>query len=400
MSGKVLVLCEGIWLAHTARPLAIARALRASGWEVEFGASGKYAALPASEGFVVHPLATMDPEMALAQVRSARIGYNRRLVEEYIEDELTLIGRLKPDLVLNDFRLPLAISGRLSNVPFVNILNAYLTNYYAPRRRAPHDLWLTKLIGKRATTAIMPHIMRFVTNAYARPFNDAAAARGLAAFTNILDVMESPFLNLVCELEEFMPVAGAPNTFRYIGPILWEPNVAAPKWLAAVDETKPIIYFTMGSTGFAHYYEALKHAFGGTDYQVLITTGGSADAGVLPANFHVAELAPALAIIEKSDLVICHGGNGTIYQALSRGVPVLGIPTFHDQDFNMQRVEDLGVGKALYPGELNGAVLRATAERLIDDAKVKAAANMLGEKIRATDAPAAAVRHIGEMLRK
>jgi MGT family glycosyltransferase len=398
MSGKVLVLCEGIWLAHTARPLAIARALRAAGWEVEFGASGKYAALPASEGFVVHPLTTMDPEMALAQVRSARIGYNRRLVEEYVEDELTLIRRLKPDLVLNDFRLTLAISGRLSGVPFVNILNAYMTNYYAPVRRAPHDLFVTKIIGKRATSALMPHVMLFATRAYARPFSTVAAARGVAAFTNVFDVMESPFLNLVCELEDFMPVVGAPKTFKYIGPILWEPSVAAPEWLARIDETKPVIYFTMGSTGFAHYYEALKNAFGGTDFQVLITTGGSADAGTLPANFHVTELAPALAIIEKSDLVICHGGNGTIYQALSRGVSVLGIPTFHDQDFNMQRVEDLGVGMALYPGELSGATLRATAERLIGDAKVKAAATALGEKIRATDAPTTAVKYVSEML--
>jgi UDP:flavonoid glycosyltransferase YjiC (YdhE family) len=47
------------------------------------------------------------------------------------------------------------------------------------------------------------------------------------------------------------------------------------------------------------------------------------------------------------DLVICHGGNGTIYQALQHGKPVIGIPTLADQKFNMRRVEALGLGKTL-----------------------------------------------------
>lgn len=45
-----------------------------------------------------------------------------------------------------------------------------------------------------------------------------------------------------------------------------------------------------------------------------------------------------------SDLVVCHGGNGTIYQAMQHGVPIIGIPTMHDQEFNLDRVVDLGIG--------------------------------------------------------
>ena len=108
-------------------------------------------------------------------------------------------------------------------------------------------------------------------------------------------------------------------------------------------------------------------------------------------------LAPALALIEKSDLVICHGGNGTIYQALSKGVPVLGIPTFHDQDFNMQRVEDLGVGAALYPRSLTPQTLRETAERLMGDERARTAARELAARIAAKDAVGEAVKHIGRL---
>ncbi|MBN1932685.1 MAG: hypothetical protein JW786_13865 [Desulfobacterales bacterium] len=42
--------------------------------------------------------------------------------------------------------------------------------------------------------------------------------------------------------------------------------------------------------------------------------------------------------------MVCHGGNGTIYQALLHGKPIIGIPTIPDQGFNMRRVVALGVG--------------------------------------------------------
>lgn len=397
MSPKALIFCEGIWLAHTARPLQVARALRAGGWDVEFGAHGRFSSLPVSEGFQVHSVSTMDPERAIERIRNARIGYDRRTVELYVEDERTVIRRVAPDVILNDFRLPVAISARLEGVPFANILNAYWTNHYAPRQRSPEDFILTRLLGKRFTSAIMPSVVAPILRLYARPFNAVAKSCGLETFGNIYDVMDSPHLNLICDLEEFMPMEGQPERFKYIGPIMWEPSVEPPDWLERVDPGRPSIYFSMGSTGFAHYYDVLRRAFEGTEFQVLLTTGG-ADAGEMPENFFVAALAPALGLIERCRLVICHGGNGTIYQALSRGVPVLGIPTFHDQDFNMQRVEDLGLGAALYPRGLTPQLLCETAERLMGDEAVRASCGVLGEKIREANAPARAVEHITELL--
>ena len=398
MNAKVLVFCEGIWLAHTARPLVVAEGLRAAGCRVEFAASGKFASLAADAGFKVHPAATMDPAKALAAVRSLRIGYDRALIEAYVEDELTLLKRIGPDFVLNDFRLPAAISCPLAGVPLVNILNAYMTNFYAPVRRSPGDLVTTRILGRRLSTALLPPVMKAFLKLHVRPFNTVAKSRRLAPFANLFDVMASPDLNLICDLPDFAPLTGAPGHFKYIGPIVWEPNLPAPGWLASVDRSRPAVYFTMGSTGFQHYYRILKAAFAGTDYQVLITTGGVSDPGQLPDNFHVAALAPALSILDKSDLVICHGGNGTIYQALSKAVPVLGIPTFHDQDFNMQRVVDLRLGAALWPRSLTGKTLREAADRLLADDEVQASARAFAAKINAADAVRSAVKFIDRFL--
>ena len=86
------------------------------------------------------------------------------------------------------------------------------------------------------------------------------------------------------------------------------------------------------------------------------------------------------------------------YQALSKGVPVLGVPTFHDQDFNMQRVDDLGLGATLYPKGLTGKALRETADRLIADQRVKGNAEAFAEKIARTDAARTAVGVIGSLV--
>ena len=75
-----------------------------------------------------------------------------------------------------------------------------------------------------------------------------------------------------------------------------------------------------------------------------MTTAGMANLTNIPENFYVLEYSPGSKIMAMSDVVVCHGGNGTIYQAMSKGVPIVGIPTLHDQEFNMDRVEDLGIG--------------------------------------------------------
>jgi UDP:flavonoid glycosyltransferase YjiC (YdhE family) len=69
--------------------------------------------------------------------------------------------------------------------------------------------------------------------------------------------------------------------------------------------------------------------------------------------------------------VVCHAGNGTIYQALSHGKPVVGVPDFHDQEFNMQRVEarDLGLTARTGPRLVENIV--SGVQRIMADASYR-----------------------------
>ncbi len=51
---------------------------------------------------------------------------------------------------------------------------------------------------------------------------------------------------------------------------------------------------------------------------------------------------PAKAINEKVDLVICHGGQGTLQTAITSGVPIIGVPTQPEQKINLEHLENFG----------------------------------------------------------
>ncbi len=51
---------------------------------------------------------------------------------------------------------------------------------------------------------------------------------------------------------------------------------------------------------------------------------------------------PAKTITEKADLVICHGGQGTLQTAITSGVPIIGVPTQPEQKINLEHLEKFG----------------------------------------------------------
>src|SRR3569623_314883 len=111
-------------------------------------------------------------------------------------------------------------------------------------------------------------------------------------------IMESPYANLIADLPEFIPCANLPHHFRYIGPLIWEPNVPEPDWLEDVDPARPSIYVTMGSTGEAAAMRRALAALVEAGYQVLTTTAGQITDW--PRGVFAAKYAPGSALARRS----------------------------------------------------------------------------------------------------
>lgn len=335
---------DGNWLSHTSRPFEIAKVLRQMGHEVIFACEGSYVRLPEENGIQVFPIKTIDPDRVLACSRSGRANwFDYDLIKECVREELKLFEKIKPDIVLTDFRLPLSTSCELANIPLAVILNASWTNYYTAKIKAPEHLNITRIFGKRLTTLFVPWVKEIIITFDNRPFNKLRKELGLNPRKNIWDTWRGD-LNLIVDIPEYGPTENLPDNFHYIGPIVWEPAMDTPDWFDEIDTSKQVIYFSMGSTGYSQFFEQAIGTYGNTEYQCIMTTAGLVELSEIPENFFVTDFAPGSKLLEKSDVVVCHGGNGTIYQAMSKGVPIIGIPTMHDQEFNLDRVEELGVG--------------------------------------------------------
>lgn len=375
---KILVMPDGNWLAHVSRPFEIAKALREMGHEVIFAADGEYMKLPRKAGFLIHPIKNIGRDRLLESVRGAKVNfYDYNLLKECVKQDLKLFDKIKPDLVLGDFRPSLSTSCKVNELALVVTINASWTNYRASKIRtiehATVGRIMTKVLGGRLHTwlnarlELADRILRIKLLTAGFPFRTIRKEMGLSPCKNFLDVLKGD-LNLLTDIPEYAPTNDLPPNFHYIGPIIWEPEMEPPSWLNNLAPDKPTLYFTMGSTGYPRFFQEAIEIFGNTRYQCIMTTGGMADIKDTPGNFFIADYAPGSKIMEKSDVVICHGGNGTIYQAMSQAVPIIGVPTHFEQEFNMQRVVDLGIGIqlseiAFEPSHLAEAVSKILTEK-------------------------------------
>lgn len=139
-----------------------------------------------------------------------------------------------------------------------------------------------------------------------------------------------------------------PDTARFhVQP---SPLPALPDWWGG--DPSPLVYLTFGTvlghmTIAADVYRTTLRALEGLGVRVLLTVGRRFDPALLdplPAGVHVERWVDQAQVLPAADLVVCHGGSGTVYGALASGVAVVVVPVFADQFENGRRVAAAGAG--------------------------------------------------------
>jgi MGT family glycosyltransferase len=115
----------------------------------------------------------------------------------------------------------------------------------------------------------------------------------------------------------------------------------------------------------------------------IVTTGQALDPSELRAAPHVTVVAsaPHSEVLKHTQVVLTHGGHGTVVRALAAGVPMVLMPQGRDQFDNAARVASRGAGitvrKNAAPDKIADAVRRVLA-----GAGYREAAEQMGEFIR------------------
>lgn len=182
---------------------------------------------------------------------------------------------------------------------------------------------------------------------------------GLRPLLGGQDVWPAP-LNLYLTAPPFA-IAGLalPASFHMVGPASWEPPRATPDWLA--DCPEPLFLVTTSSEyqpdrGLIDTALAALAQEPGT---VVATTGAhDPDSFDAPTNARIERWLPHLQILERSSVVVCHGGMGITQKSLTSGVPVCVVPFGRDQFEVAARVVAERAGTVLLPDQLSPTSLR------------------------------------------
>lgn len=387
---KVLFISHAVTIQHLIRPLLVAKQMKRRGHEVFFGLTDfRYEYLLKKENIPALKLSAIDRDKALQAVRDLRYN-DREITRQFTEDldsDLELIDKIKPDLLVNDMRFTAKMACILRGIPYAVIINAYYTAKLATRHTIPEAIFLSRLIPKPIQKIIFKSITDFMDYSLAGSIRRLAKARNITCIRKISQSLVSDSLNLIVDLPEFFPCKNLTKEFHYVGPFLWEPEIPIPEWFYKLDESKPIIYFTLGTSGSIQHLPQILEAFSNYGFQTILSCGGLEYRKELPKGVFMAEFLPALKILDRVNLVICHGGNGTIYQALSKGVPVIGLPTFFDQEWNSDRLQDLGLGKRISIYKFSEDKIIKAVKEIINCSEIKNNCLKFKEIILAYNAP-------------
>src|SRR5690606_3557947 len=80
--------------------------------------------------------------------------------------------------------------------------------------------------------------------------------------------------------------------------------------------------------------------------QGLVTTGHAVDPDQIraPSGVQVVRSAPHRSVLAHADVLVTHGGHGTLMKGLAAGVPIVCIPIGRDQPDNAARLVYRGAG--------------------------------------------------------
>lgn len=310
---------------------------------------------------------------------------------------VALIEDHAPDLVV-DFWNPFAcLAARVAGVPLATVIQADLH----PASRG--------FIWWKGPAPPMPRPASIA--------NRILAEHHLPPITRIADLFAGD-LTLVLGIPETDPLPEGTNAL-YVGPILWQkPEATNPGWFDGLSRDRPVVWVYAGNPRYlpvrtpmdsAATLQACTAALAEDDAQVVLTTGHHAlprDVRPLPANVRYEPFVPGLAMADRSDLLIHHGGYGSCQTGLATGTPAVIVPTYSERESNARRVAAVGAGEVIVPAEgaprkkrLRAEALRAKAWQVLSDPAYTRNARRIREAMQAYGGAPEAARRIEELGR-
>lgn len=360
---KFLLVPENNSLSHVAKCLAIEDGLTSQGHDVLLAVSRKSASFLRGVGrscAVIPDLQENDG----AAFPTVQWFSNPGKIAECIAAEVALIKEYRPDRVLGVFRFTVKAAAALCGIPYDSLSCGCLL--------PSHGEVLGFAPGEEGGDLQGEYLDLFFRYAGDR-VSGVLKRLGLAGITDVREMLQGE-RTFLWDFPEFAPIPHAPGV-HHVGPIAWHswPHDEG-KGTGLFDSARPLAVVSFGtcinSTDAAARLVRLLAELG---YQVVLAAGGQSELIESAANHPrvtICRFAPLHLLFPHAKLLVCHGGQMTVFEALAHRVPVLVLPLQPEQAHNGVCLERLGTGRRLLrPQIFRGAprVYTEAFEAMSDD---------------------------------
>jgi len=319
-----------------------------------------------------------------------------QIAYELLKGEIAAYNAIKPDVILHGFWPFGSIARRMmagKPVPGICFIPLPIhENLLSVLPDAPEDVKAIAWLPRGARKFLINHVPGFVRRRLPllRHRNISLAAQKLGwkgrPLSNIFDMLEAD-LTLVNDLPDFYVGTAFPETFRFTGPIFSLPTsrdvvderiqeVFAPE-LAA-----PKVFCTLGSSGTQDQLLEVVKVFtagAGLKWNAVILSPSS----VCPLDearralggregVHLTDrFVPARLVNAMADVVICHGGQGTLQTAICSGTPLVGLATQSEQQINLDHIAMYGGGIRVPRRHWRCETIRESVDGILMDRRYK-----------------------------
>ncbi|MFT3695517.1 MAG: glycosyltransferase [Kofleriaceae bacterium] len=179
-----------------------------------------------------------------------------------------------------------------------------------------------------------------------------------------------------------------PAHYKLVGPSIADRPETTPFPFDQL--TRPAILVSMGTVNAeasTRFYQVVVDALADQPYQVILV---APNIDQPPANFIVRPYIPQLALLDRVDAVVCHGGHNTTVEALAHGLPLVIAPIKDDQPIVADQVVTAGAGLRIKFGRVQAPELRDAVHRILTEPAFKHAAERVRDSFTTAGGAAAA----------
>lgn len=331
-------------LSHYSRSLMLANSIKDQ-YEVQILYSEKYKSLIDEFNIPTFNCLSLDAEMILEHTKKFSFDW---IQQEYIEkifiSQVQIVKQLKADIIIGDAMWTLKMVAEHSGVFYCSVVNAYMSTHYKEKRGLPswhHANIYLNVFPKGLSTKLVRIGEEFYFRKHHYTFKKIRNKYALKPKVKLIEELEGD-ITLICDHPDVFPLKKLPNDFYNIGPLYFE-NDKAEAIEVNVKKGKTILV-CMGSSGNFEKIEFFKDPVFNDYFFILISQNEYQEFG---ENFITKKFLNFNKILPFIDLMICHGGNGTLYYALKHKVPVLAFTSHFEQQWNMNQIIKFNLGAIL-----------------------------------------------------